>query len=439
MRAPSPPTRHPLGHAPAIARAPLATLERWMQTHGDVVRLRIGTTPMHVVFGPDQVRHILQTNAGRYTKATRGYRTLALFMGDGLLTSDGEHWRSQSKMIRPAFARGAIDGFAGVMRRVAEDTADRWAGLAGTTVDVSAEMMRLTLRVIGHVLFSRELDARSRATAAAILDLQEEANRRIVSAFDWPAHWPTPANRRLAHARRAIVRAIESEIAERRGTPTGEDVLGALLAARDERGEGMTKTALVDELVTLFLAGHESTSHALTWSWYLLARHPEIAAKLRESLRGRDLTALPELTYLDAVVKESLRLYPPAWSIGRAPAEDDVVGGFTLPAGRLVMLSAWATHRHPDHWADPNEFRPERWLDGTAARGAYFPFGLGPRTCIGARFATMEAAIVLGTLAARFAPALPPGHEVVPEPLVTLRPQGGLPMELKVVERGPSG
>jgi len=283
------------------------------------------------------------------------------------------------------------------------------------------------------------MSAEADRVRTSIAVLQEEANRRITSFLDWPISWPTPKNRRLLEARGELHATIARIISARR-RERGEhaDLLTMLMETRDqETGEAMSDAQLRDEAMTMFLAGHESTANALTWTFHLLSLHPAIGQRLREeiaALGGRCPTFddLPRLALCKAIIQESMRLYPPAWSFGRAPTDDDVIGGYRLPAGGLVILAPWATHRHPAFWENPEGFAPERFLAdggvGARARCAYFPFGAGPRACIGSGFAMAEALLVLATVASRYRLDLVPGHRVEPEPLITLRPRYGMRM-----------
>jgi cytochrome P450 len=445
--APSPPAHPILGHAPALGRDPLGSLLRWMQEVGDVIQLRLGARHAHAVFHPDHVRWVLQENQKNYGKKTRGYETLSLFMGNGLLTSDGEPWKKQRRLLQPAFHREKIVAFGSAMTRAAEAAIERWEpwAEAGRPFDAAEEMMRITLRIVGETLFSVDLSAEADVVREAIRFLQEDANRRISAVFNVPLALPTKKNRELYRARRALDALIFRVMADRRrtGRARGQeerstDLLGMLMRARDaDTGEAMSDEEIRDELMTMFLAGHESTSNALTWTWYLLAQNPSAARRLRAELasvlggRAPSIEDLPKLSFTRAVLQESMRLYPPAWSVGRAPIEDDVIGGYRIPAGSLVIVAPWATHRHPAFWENPEGFDPDRFLaEGAGAadrdKYRYIPFGAGPRVCIGNTFAMVEAQLVLATIAQRFRLDLVPGHPVEPEPLITLRPRFGL-------------
>jgi cytochrome P450 len=345
--------------------------------------------------------------------------------------------------MQPAFHRDRIAGFAAVMRDAAERTSERWEAAArtGGPIDMAAEMSRLALDVVTPCLFGADADFDAGAVNAAVGDVSAAFVRGMRSPLTLLAVW---LGRPLGPTRRptAILdRVVHGIIAARRHSAADrDDLLGMLMAARDEEtGAPLSDRELRNEVLTLFTAGHETTANALAWTWYLLARHPEIEARLHAHLgtvlggRTPTLDDLPALEYARMVLDESMRLYPPAWATSRNPIADDVIGGFGIPARSLVLLSPYLTHRHPAHWPIPDVFDPERFRPDRARarhRFAYFPFGGGPHRCIGESFALTEATLVLATLAQRWRPALVPGHVAVPDPLVTLRPRGSLPMEL---------
>ena len=431
--APSPPAAHVLGHAPELGADPLGALRRWMDGHGDIVRLRLGGSLAHVVFAPSLIGHVFQENYANYSKGNRGYRELRLFMGDSVFTTHGDEWRRKRRVVQPAFEREPMAVWAGRMEAVIAAYEARWTGLAsqGAAVDVSAEMIGLTMRIMMEALFGGAIDDIEAATRA-VTEFQHQWNRRVTAAMALPLACPTPANRRLQAARAdidgALLRAMDRA---RRGAGGPDCMVSRLLAAAETEG-GMDDHALRDEVATLFLAGHESTSHALTWTWVLLAQHPEAAGRMRQEIqdalgeRRASAEGVQRLAYTRAVFEESLRLYPPAWHIGRTPLVDDVIGGYFVPANTLVMVAPYATHRHPALWVDADAFDPDRFLGARRSqrpRYAYLPFGAGPRACVGGRFATLEALLVLAILGRRFTLELVPGQRIEPDPFVTLRPR----------------
>jgi len=427
-----------LGNFPALRTDPLGLFIGGAREFGDVVRFRFGPRFAHLVCLPEHVKHVLLDNQKNYTKDTRGFRALRDVLGLGLLTSEGDTWLRNRRIAQPAFHRQRIAELGTVMARAAAETADEWqAHLArGRPFDVATEMMRLTLRIVGETLLSADVSGDADAVSQAVHRVLAETRNRVYRPLSIPLAVPTPGNRRFLDAVRALDAIVYRMIAERRraGSDARADLLSVLLHARDEQtGEAMTDRQLRDEVMTIFLAGHETTANALTWTWVLLSRHPEAGRRLRAELSqvlgGRTPTAedTARLPYLTMVLDESMRLYPPAWMIGRCAAADDVIDGYRIPAGTYVFISPYVTHRHPRLWENPEGFDPERFSPERAAaipRYAYFPFGGGPRQCIGNGFATMEALIVLGTLAQRFRLDLAPGLRVDPEPLITLRPRG---------------
>jgi cytochrome P450 len=439
-KAPSPPAEGPLGHLRLIQQDQLGFFLRAREACGDVARFRFILLPAHVVAHPDHVRHVLVDNHRNYDKKTKGFDVVRLVLGNGLLTAEGDFWRRQRRIAQPAFHKDRVEGFARVMVRAAEDTAARWddAVKRGATLDAAAEMMRLTLRIAGETLLSTDVTADADVVGQSVSLLLEEANERILRPLALPLSVPVPHNRKLLGAVQSLEAVVLRMIAERRSATTSRpnDLLTMLMDARDEEtGEGMTDQQLRDEVLTIFLAGHETTANALSWTFYLLSKHPDVgrrlAAELRDHLGGRppEVSDLGKLVYTSAVLKESMRLYPPAWIIGRRAVEADTIGGFDIPRDSYVFVSPWVTHRHPGFWPNPEGFDPERFLPENAAlvpRGAYFPFGAGPRICIGQSFATVEAQLLLATLWQRFRLDLVPGHRVIPQPSITLRPKTGI-------------
>ncbi|GAC1341464.1 MAG: hypothetical protein NVSMB23_13030 [Myxococcales bacterium] len=440
-RAPGPRSFKLLGLLDEVRRRPLRLFLDCAERYGDVTRLRFGNVVAHLVRGPANVQHVLQTHSRNFGKQTRGFQKLRLVLGDGLLTSEGDFWRRQRRIAQPAFHRARIAGFASEMVRAADECAARLsaAARAGTPVDVAEEMMRVALQIVSRTLFSADVSGEAHRIGAALDVLLRQANDRMRRAFDLPLSIPTPANRRFLAARRTLDMLVLQLIADRRATGReAPDLLGMLMAARDEEtSEAMTDRQLRDEAMTVLLAGHETTAVALTWTWLLLSQHPAEArllhAELAEVLGGRspELADLQRLPRTRAVLEESMRLYPPAWVIGRSVAEDDALGGYRIPAGSIVLVSTWAAHRDPRIFENPEAFDPERFLrrpEAQLPRFAYFPFGGGPRVCIGNAFAQMEAQLVLAHLAQRFRLDLVPGHPVDPEPSITLRPRRGMRM-----------
>lgn len=425
-----------LGHLPAFRQDILGYFTRSHLELGDVVRYRMATSVIHSVAHPDGAKHILQDHHRNYDKQTRGFKVLRELFGEGLLTNEGDAWLRQRRMIQPAFHRRHVDAFGGMMVGAAERVAKRWEGLAQTdrVVDVCEEMMSLTLHIVTETLFGSDLDeATTKRVAQAIDHLLPEARFRI----HHPERVPFISRARRAKSEDAITTlddVLLRFIRARRARP-GElagDLLSRLIGLRDEETlTSMDDQQLRDEALTIFVAGHETTANALSWTWMLLSQHPDarrrLYAELDQVLSGRLPTVedLSSLSWTRQVLLESMRLYPPAWGISRSPIEDDHINGHLIPARTTVFVLPYVTHRHPEFWSNPEGFDPERF-EGSRLRSrprfAYFPFGGGPRQCIGNHFALIEAQLALATLAQRFHVDLAPGQTITPSPTITLRP-----------------
>ncbi len=434
-----------LGHMPERASATNSDMLALMlraQSHGGLMRMRFAYKRAYVLSDPAHIKHVLTSPQGLYRKDTRGYKKLRLFLGNGLVTSDGDFWLRQRRIAQPAFHKKCIATFAERMGAATLDTARDWQARveSGEPLDIATEMNRLTLRIAGETLFSTDISAESDAIGANLQLILHRFSEIISAPIPYPELWPTRKNLEVWRARREMFAVIEGIIATRR--ESGEqipDLLGMLMAARDEEtGEGMTDLQLRDEALTMLMAGHETTANALAFAFYLLSRHPEIARKVEQevdAVLGDDAPSMEDtrkLVYTGQVLHEAMRLYPPVWAIGRVPSEDDVIGGHRIPKGSFIFISQWGMHRHPDHWVRPEAFDPDRWHPDQPKpdRFVYFPFSRGQRQCIGDRFAEMEALIVLAMLVRRFRFAEIPGFELDLEPSVTLRPRNGLPMRV---------
>ncbi|MCA1619512.1 MAG: cytochrome P450 [Acidobacteria bacterium] len=420
----------------------LGFIERCAREFGDVVTTRFLYVPALFLFHPDHVEYVLATGSKNFIKAANFrspfFRRVA---GNGLVSSDGDFWRRQRRLAQPAFHRDRVEAYARTMVAFAEAALEGWRD--GGTIEVHEEMVLLTQRVVAQTLFSADVSSDSREIGEALSNIVRPFASQTTLKWILDNRLPTPAHLRFNRDVRRIDRFVYRLIAERRasGEDTG-DLLSMLLRARDEDGSGMTDKQLRDELMTIFLAGHETTAVVLTWAWYLLAQNLEaeerLAAELSEVLGGRAPTAedVPRLRYADWVVKESLRLYPPAWGVGREALRECEVGGYRVPKGMQVLAFPWATHRDPRWFAAPESFRPERWGEESISKlpkYAYFPFGGGPRLCIGNYFATMEAVLILSTIARRFRLRLVPGQRIELMPAISLRPKGGMLMKLEGV------
>lgn len=421
-----------------IRRNPLAFCVSTWRTYGDVVQFPIPTPPSYLVSGPDAVREVLVGRAREVGKRTIQYRSLALVTGQGLLTADTPEWKRQRPLVQPAFHHTAVERVAEHVSRAVGRLIDRWTPRSGQVVDVEAEMLRLSLEVVGDALFGSDLADDAHTLTGATLSALDVVVARARVPITPPAWLPTPANRRLGRAVRQLdgaVRRMVTARAARADAPAHADMLDLILSARDDRGSSLSDSEVRDQIVTFIVAGHETVASALSWAWALLARDPARAGALadeaREVLGGRlpTIADYGRLPLARAVFDETLRLYPPAWLITRNTTAAMELDGRPVPEGALVIISPWIVHRHPDAWSDPEAFDPERFLDGTISRGAFLPFGSGPRLCIGREFAYVEGVLVLAALAAHFtfAPVGPMPHA---EPLVTVRPAGGVPLRI---------
>ena len=436
---PGPRARPIVGNLAEFGRDPLAFLTACAREHGDIAGIRLGGWPAWVLSHPDLAEQVLVTHNRSFAKHRFFFRHVDALFGEGLLTAEGDSWLRHRRLAQPAFHRDRIAAYGRDMVALAEETAAAWA--PGETRDMHHEMMQLTLRIVVRTLFAIEAPRDVAALGAAFDVAVREIAARFRRPFRIPDGVPTPGNLRYRRALRTLDGFIEGIIAGRRQTGGDRgDLLSMLMLARDEDGSAMDDRHLRDEAVTLFLAGHETTALALSWTWMLLSLHPEADARLAEELRivldGRTpaFDDLPRLRYTQAVVEESLRLYPPAWVIGRQATAPCTIGGRPMPAGTTVFISPWVLHRDGRYFERPGEFRPERWLDAQARvrlpRYAYVPFGGGPRLCIGNAFAMTEAVLLLAALARRFRPALGDPRPVPPFPTITLRPAAPVWMTL---------
>jgi cytochrome P450 len=409
------------------------------RTHGDHVR--IPTVPgfdVYFLADPAAIEHVLVKNHKNYRKPAFLTGPVRLLLGNGLFNSEGDFWLRQRRLSQPAFLRGAIVRLAGHMSAAAEGLIRTWqAAPDGRTVDIVQEMMRLVLHIAGATLFGADIGSDADALGEAQRDIFALVRHKMDNPLTAPLWVPTRRNRAYRAARRlldgVVLRVIESR---RRSGPAANDLLDLLLAARDEEsGTGMSDQQLRDEVLTLLFAGHDTTTAGLSWAWYLLARHREVQEALHDEaaahLAGRTPTAedLPHLPLATAVFEEALRLYPPAPGLARRAVEPDEIQGYPIPAKAILMPSQWVTHRHPAYWEEPDRFRPDRFLPARAAdrpKFAYFPFGGGPRICIGNTFAMIEGALVLAALAQRFHFRPADDHEVEPDTTFVLRPRGAV-------------
>jgi cytochrome P450 len=428
-----------LGSAREFARDWPGHLENCARHYGDISYFRFLHVPICQITHPDHIEQVLVRQAANFHKS-RDYGALKFILGNGLLTNEGTAWQKQRQLIQPAFRHENILAYGEIMADSAAKHLTRWKD--GEKRDLHHEMAQLTLDVVGKSLFGTKVAHLAQEIGEEIAAVMERFQGQAALAFVLPDSFPIPKTPRLLRSKKKLDGVVLSIIRDRRKSRiAADDLLQRLLDAQDEAGRQMSDEQLKDEVMTLFLAGHETTANALTWTWYLLAQNPQVeqllAAEVDSVLAGRapTLADLPRLPYVEMVVKESMRLYPPAWGFGRRALEDFELGGYRIPAGTNIFLTQWVTHRDSRFFPDPLRFDPERWREdpirkGKIPRFAYFPFGGGPRVCIGAGFAMMEATLLLASIAQRYRFTLVPNAVVTPLFSVTLRPKHGLPMQL---------
>lgn len=406
-----------------LQRDPLGTLMELTDRFGDVVAYRFGPFPVVLLNHPEAAMRALQDNHPNYGKRhSPFYRMLRHFLGDGLLTSDGDFWLRQRRLAQPAFQRKKIEALEPMITSCTQDLVRGWRQLApGSRLDMAHEMMQLTLRIVGLALFSQDLSQTGSSVGQALDELQVQMSQRFSSLLPLPPVLPTLRDRRFRAAREGLrVLALELVRKRRSSSDRPNDLLTSLLEAQDpETGERMSDDQICSELMTFILAGHETTANTLTWCLYLLSLHPDVRRRLEAELLEQSQALC------DRVILESLRLYPPAWVYGRRSFGPDTLRGFQIGTNQLVTVSPYVLHRNPQFWPNPEGFDPDRFLQDPP-RGAFLPFAAGPRQCIGNHFALFEARLILSTLVSQVRVNVVRGSRVEPEPLITLRPRGGL-------------
>ncbi|MGH9347930.1 MAG: cytochrome P450 [Vicinamibacterales bacterium] len=438
--APGPAGHVLFGHLGDLRRNPLGFFTSCARDYGPVVRLRAAAWSAYLVSHPDLVKHVLQDNARNYSKQNVDYRLLKPVTGDGLLTSEGAHWYRQRRALQPAFDRQRMATLNAAVTRGAAAMLDRWDRLCdGARVELTHELARPIITIVGETLFGSDLTHDADRIDAAFRTLNERFGKWTAASF--LPFLVTPGNLRCHRALRTLNRVAARMMAEWRPAADGPGhVLSLLLPPIDAmNGAPPSRRQVRDEIVTFLLAGYETTVTALTWTCYLVARHPAVDERIQEELRevaaNRTVTAedLPRLTYTRMVIEESMRLYPPVWVLSRSPLADDCLDGHRIQAGSIVFLSPYVTHRLPEWWSDAERFLPERFSPERSSarpRFSYFPFGGGPRVCIGRHFGMTQAQLVLAMMLQRYRVTLPSDRPVEPVPLVTLRPRNGLHVEL---------
>lgn len=424
------------GAVAALRRDPLGFFQRIADDYGDVAHLKLPPCHVYALNHPDHAHEVLVARADAFMKG-QAMQEAKRIVGDSVLTVEGAQHRRQRRILQPLFRPERIAGYAAPIVEYAARTRARWR--AGEELDLHHEMTQLTLAVVAKTLFDQDIEQQDAQAVGAAMNVVFEGFGRITLPFaKFLAALPLPANLRFRRAKAELDAAMAAMIAERKRHPgRHDDLLSRVLQARDEEtGGALDERQARDEAITMFLAGHETTANALAWTWYLLALHPEAERALHaevDALGGAlpGSADLPRLPYARMVLAEAMRLYPPVWIIGRRALQDVALGGYTIPARAVVVLCPYVAHRDPRFWPEPGVFRPERWTPECAAarpKFAYFPFGGGPRVCIGESFAWMEGTLILAAIAQRWRLRLVPGHPVEPLPRITLRPKHGLRM-----------
>ena len=433
---PGPRSNSLMGSSPLAQGNPLAVFLDWTRTYGDIFSYRSLAFRIFFLNDPAAIETVLVTQSRRFIKG-RGLQANRDLFGNGLLTSEGDFWRRQRRLAQPAFHKERIAAYGRMMVEFTSAALSLWAN--GERFDLQREMTQLTLTIVARALFATEVSATRDLMGRALAAVMER-NLRGRMLIPVLRSLPTPVNLRYWRAIRQLDRIVYGIIAERRKrTQKHDDLLQMLLDAQDENGQGMTDRQLRDEVLTLMLAGHETTALALSWTFYLLATHPQVERRLIEeihhALRGQTPTPddFPRLPFTECVVKESMRLYPPAYILTRMAIEDCEVAGYVVPRGATVLISPWVMQRNPRFYQDPETFNPDRWnpregggIVESIPRFAYLPFGGGPRVCIGSAFALMEVRLMLVTILQRYHFELAPEPPVEPLPVITLRQRYGM-------------
>jgi cytochrome P450 len=428
-----------LGSLPRLRSDMLGFFEDCFREYGDAVYFRPGNRRSMLLSHPDDIERVLVTENKRFIK-NYALQFLKPLLGSGLLINEGDSWLRQRRLIQPAFARPRVESYAGAMAQSTQRMLDEWHD--GETRDIVPAMMRLTMEIAGKTLLGIEVGDEFNKITRLLESTMYDFLGRFSAAIPLPFWVPTLRNLRLRLTVWRLDRILQSLIDRRRAQGAGGgDFLSLLLNAKDEQDKrGISDRQIRDEVMTMFLAGHETTAVALCWAWLLLAQHPKfqerVAAEALAVLGDREPTAddVPKLVFCDSVIRESMRLYPPAYVVGRRPIEDITIGGHFIPAGTNILMSQWIVHRDSRWYEEPLRFNPERWTDGLASRlpkYAYFPFGGGPRVCIGNTFAMFEAPLILAMIARRFRLVLVHEGEIRIQPAVTLRPRDPIQMRIE--------
>lgn len=406
--------------------------------YGDIVTVRFAIRKVIYLQHPDLIQYVLQENNRNYTKSLR-YEQLKYLLGNGLLTSEGDEWLRQRRLIQPAFHKNQLALLADEMIECTRNMLEKWEP---GVVNVSSEMTALTLDIVSRTLLNADVKSDAKNVGDALSYLLRSVNIRTRTPVLLPLWIPLPSHLKIKKAIRTINGTLDKIFEQRRNQPsTRHDLLSMLMETRyEDSGEGMSDKQLRDEVMTLFVAGHETTANAISWTLYLLSKHHDSLQKCRTEIA--EVTAnnkiefkhLSQFRYLNMVIEESMRLFPPAWIIGRKTKTADTIGGYAIPAGTNILISPFAMHRDIRFWKDPEQFRPERFISEQTAKFTYLPFGAGPRMCIGNNFAMMEMQIVLASILLKWNPIRVMSETIVPEPLITLRTKSALLIQFSKVE-----
>lgn len=443
LTAPGPSATQMFSYFISARKDPAGFLVEMRKKYGNVVQFPLPILPVYLVTHPDDVDRVMRVNAKNYGKRTIQYENLALVTGDGLLAADTNSWKRQRKLIQPAFHHEAVMRVGPDTVAVTNRMLEKWEKLApNSIIDIDDDMMHSALEIVGKSLFGTDLSGDVEKTAQATIDALDIIVARARTPITFPKWIPTRNNRKLAKSLKQLDSAVQRILDERKkisgiaGVDRQVDMLDLLLATQDEEG-GLDSKELRDQIVTFIVAGHETVASSLTWTWWLLGDNQEVQKLLQkevdEVLNGKEPTVkdIEKLPYTRAIVDEALRIYPPGWVVSRRSLDSDVLGGFEIPEKSVVIISPWATHRHPDSWVDAEKFDPQRFMPNapTPPKGTYLPFGIGPRMCIGKDFAILESMIMIARIAQHWT-ITPAGGKPVPRALVMVRPAGGLPMYL---------
>lgn len=411
------------------------------QQFGDISTIRFSIRKVSYIQHPDLIHYVLQENNRNYTKSLR-YEQLKYLLGNGLLTSESEFWLRQRRMIQPAFHKNTIRQLADEMVVCTDEMLEVWeTKFQGKTMNAASEMMALTLQIVGKTLLNADVKAEAKNVGSALSYLLKAVNIRTRTPVLLPLWIPVPTHLKIKKSIQTINLVLDKIFEDRRKNPDDRNDLLSLLmgATYEDTGEHMGNKQLRDEVMTIFVAGHETTANALSWTLYLLSLHQDVLKKCREEIlrvignRKPEYNDLSQLTYLTMVIEETMRLYPPAWIIGRKTIRPDKIGNYAVPSGHNILISPYALHRDKRFWPQPEKFMPERFLLDEVKkrpRNSYLPFGAGPRMCIGNNFAIMEMQIVLSMIIQKFNLLSPDNQTVFPEPLITLRPKGGVMLNI---------